>query len=160
MVFRSYNRLLVLLRRFCSINVKFNLKRDNQQKPMQKLSLTWQFFMARPIEFRSWFPPYFSRHIFHNKTHSDPLQPDVLLRRSLIYKVLLVKQSELVWFAWLVKKFSFELQQIGSSLTIKLVDVAFLIVVSEVDDRHNAGIPEKLFEATLLYLSLSNKNFL
>ena len=95
------------------------------------------------MEFRSWFPPYLSSHIVHNKTHSDPLQPDILLRRSLIYKVLLVKQSELVWFAWLVKKFSFELQQIGSSLTIKLVDVAFLIVVSEVDDRHNAGIPEK-----------------
>ena len=95
------------------------------------------------MEFRSWFPPHLSSHIVHNKTHSDPLQPDVLLRRSLIYKVLLVKQSELVWFAWLVKKFSFELQQIGSSLTIKLVDVAFLIVVSEVDDRHNAGIPEK-----------------
>ena len=51
------------------------------------------------MEFRSWFPPYLSIHIVHNKTHSDPLQPDVLLRRSLIYKVLLVKQSELVWFA-------------------------------------------------------------
>ena len=56
--------------------------------------------------------------------------------------------------------FSIELQQIGSSLTIKLVDVAFLIVVSEVDDRHNTGIPEKFFEATLFYLSVSNKNFL
>ena len=35
-----------------------------------------------------------------------------------------------------------------------MVDVAFLIVVSEVDDRHNAGIPEKwtFFEATLLFL--------
>ena len=51
--------------------------------------------------------------------------------------------------------FSIELQQIGSSLTIKLVDVAFLIVVSEVDDRHNAGIPENFFEATLFYLSVS-----
>ena len=93
------------------------------------------------MEFRFWSLPYLSSHIIHNKTHCDPLQPDVLLRRSLIYKVLLVKQSELVWFAWLVKKFSIEL--IGCSLTIKLVDVAFLIVVSEVDDRHNAGIPEK-----------------
>ena len=58
--------------------------------------------------------------------------------------------------------FSIELQQIGSSLTIKLVDVAFLIVVSEVDDRHNAGIPEKwtFFDATLWHLSVFNKNFL
>ena len=53
-----------------------------------------------------------------------------------------------------------KLQQRGSSPTIKLVDVAFLIVISEVDDRHNAGIPEKFLEATLFYLSVSNKNFL
>ena len=44
-----------------------------------------------------------------------------------------------------------------------MVDIAFLIVISEVDDRHNAGIPEKwtFFEATLLFhLSVFNKNFL
>ena len=58
--------------------------------------------------------------------------------------------------------FSIELQQIRSSLTIKLVDVAFLIVVSEVDDRHNAGIPENwtFVEVTLLCLSVSTRNFL
>ena len=77
--------------------------------------------------------------IVHNKAHRNPLEANVLLGGSFSCEVLLVKKPELIRFPWE----KFWPNTCFRRLTIELVNVSFLIVVSEVNDWYDAGIPER-----------------